>query len=425
MKIKNWLAHAALAVIISVTSGAAMAQTVDCLEVPIGAIKEVSIQPSAAFVNCFYIEAPSDAQNVAFVAQSFNRSSFNLRELTLGADLQLSTVADNFSDAGATVVKTTPYRGRLYFSVLPRVTDNLPKNVAVAVGFSEGNLVAHIGIHDVIVASTQDPAPTSPPPVAGPTPLPGNPCWNPKVHCSQRVVLPLPSMMSTQAANCPASAAPPTDKNPKFDINANLRQFTDGRAAIAKLPPSLQDFTRAMIMTSLFYSNRKCDLKNSTNPEMKSGEKFGNWFFGAAAAEMGYTKSQALKAAAIVQQVQNYTYPEHPAYKDVTAMAAGIVYATKTGIGDNAGDGAAIEGGFEYAYAIYGSDPNSRNVSNSCDNAPPQRLSGNDVGGGTTVSAGSTWRSGSISPTPGCYGKCGGGNISLRVGPALKLQSHE
>jgi hypothetical protein len=225
-------------------------------------------------------------------------------------------------------------------------------------------------------------------------------------------------------SNCSAAEKPPTDKNQNFDVNANLIQFQNANVAIQKLTPGLQELTRATIMTSLFYSNRKYDLKNSPNPDMRSGQAFGNWFYGAAAAEIGYTKDQALKAGAIVQQVQNYADPKNPAYQDITVMVERIANATRTGLGDNAGDPELIAGGFDYATNIFNNDAGSKSTSNSCEKAPPNFLGAGDVGGATTIGAGATWRSGSVSPAPGCYGKCGPSGGSVNVTPLKLLLSY-
>lgn len=177
------------------------------------------------------------------------------------------------------------------------------------------------------------------------------------------------------------------------------------------VPAAVTDFRRTLPF-----------LLASMKVSMRSGARFANWFYGAAAAEIGYTQQQAVTAGAIVQQVQNFTYTDHPAYRDAVAMAAGILYAARIGLGDNPGDADLIRGGFDYASKVFDTDASRNAVANSCDRTPPVRMGGGDVGGASGVSAGAGWRGGSISPTPGCYGNCGGGG-SVRVGPTIPLHN--
>ncbi|WP_133155237.1 hypothetical protein [Kinneretia aquatilis] len=370
-----------------------------------GSIKEVQIKPQNGFLNCFYVDIPSNASARHVVAQSYNLSAFNLRELTMSADGQLVPVKENWSDASAIVVSEVVNSGRVFFSVRPSNNDRLSKNVSVIAGIHEGLQVIHFGIEDVVGSNV-------PPPKE---------CTNPRKQCDR--LSPLPKLDRSPLVNCSASTAPPSDKNPNFDINAHLDKFKTGRLAIDRLPPSLRESTRAMIMTKLFAPGQKYDLKKNNNPSMLSGEQFGNWFFGAAAAQIGYTQSQAVKAGAVVQQYQNYTNPNHPAHNDAIAMTGGILYAARTGLGDNPGDADRIKGGHDYATTVYEADPNRKAVSNSCDKAPPISGGPGDVGGASSVGTSSSWQGGSVSPAPGCYGKCGSSSY-LNVGPTIpKIQS--
>lgn len=213
------------------------------------------------------------------------------------------------------------------------------------------------------------------------------------------------------SAACVGYQNPPAGKPNDFDINKHLKTFDAAGKAIAKLPsggPFGQTAVRAALMTSMFYSGRKYDLKN--NPNMRSSQEFGNWFFGAAASEMGYTKIEALKAGAIVQQWQNYGYKNHPAKGDLGILATEMYQAILHGNNDNPDDAPQIEGGFDYSKEINEKDPNSSSKSNSCESS--QSASGNSGGG---YGYGGGWGGGLYLGVGGCYGNCGGATGSVKI----------
>lgn len=213
----------------------------------------------------------------------------------------------------------------------------------------------------------------------------------------------------TAQATCVGLQNPPAGKPENFDINEHLKIFDSFGDAISDLPPGGvfgETITRASLMTSLFYSGRKYDLKNNTN--MKSSQEFGNWFFGAAAAQIGYTKGEALRAGAVVQQWQNFGYDNHPSEGDLLVLTLELYRAVAFGDNDNEGDGPQISGGYDYGKDIYENDPNSSTNSNSCDESQPD--SGN-AGGGGGYGYGGGWGGGYFIGAGGCYGNCGGGYI--------------
>lgn len=203
-----------------------------------------------------------------------------------------------------------------------------------------------------------------------------------------------------QAMTCTADQKHPNGKPDNFDINSHLKQFKTAGNAASRLP--LGGLTaRASIMASMFAPNRKYDLKN--NPNMTSSQEFGNWFYGAAAAQMGFTKQQALAAGAIVQQWQNYGYTNHPDHNDIGKLASNIVHAIRTGKGDNPDDAVPISGGHSYSTDVYNKDQNSDSNDDSC-----QDNSSNTSGGGSGDFGGG-WDGGVFIGVGGCYGNCAGG----------------
>jgi hypothetical protein len=401
--------------LLMITAGSnVLANTAQCVDVPIGGIKELYITPTNKFINCFYIDQESGASGLTIFAQSFNLSSFSLSELALDSSGQLGVVGSTSSDENATLSVVKPsLPGRMFFSIKPTGLGGKPKNISFSAAKVDGGYVIVVGITDIVKPYQAPPSTPQPPP---------EDCSNPRKHCANRAQV---RNSSAQAVpSCSAAATPPSDKNPKFNVNAHLQRFSSARDAIERLPSGVSGATKAMVMTSLFYSKRKYDLKQSPDPDMLSGQAFGNWFFGAAAAEIGYTREQTLKAGAIVQQVQNFTYENNPAYQDVGAMAMNILAATRTGQGDNPGDAELISGGFDYVKDVFAKDLQRGMISDSCSRKPAVANGEGDAGGSVTYEYPSRWTGYSAAPWPSCIGKCGPAYGEVFVGPLNFLQSN-
>lgn len=214
---------------------------------------------------------------------------------------------------------------------------------------------------------------------------------------------------SVASATCTTAQQPPAGQAPNFDINAHLEEFDKATAVIDQPypPDSYQGenaTAKALQMVANFAPRRKYDLKNSqTYP---SSQEFGNWFFGAAAQRSGYTESQALRAAAVVQQYQDFTNANNGSYLDMMDLAYGILEALTSdpGTGDNADDPTQISGGYSYAEDIYENDPNRSTTSNSCDSSSSSTGTANSSGswGGGSFVSGFTFVG-----LSGCIGNCG------------------
>lgn len=161
-------------------------------------------------------------------------------------------------------------------------------------------------------------------------------------------------------------------------------------------------------MASLFYSGRKYDLKN--NPNYNSGsdvpDEFGNWFYGAAAHQMGYTKQEGLVAAAVIQQYQDYKKTGHPDAGNFDKMVSDMAEAIEAGdgTGDNPGDSADVAGGYDYSDNAYENDTTSgKSSGSSCES---NSSSESDSGGGSSSGYGGGWGGGYFIGAGGCYGAC-------------------
>lgn len=227
-------------------------------------------------------------------------------------------------------------------------------------------------------------------------------------------VIVLASTSFNSFAQCSTAEQPPSDQPDDFNINEHLSKFDQAGQAISKLPSGGvfgQTLTRASLISSMFYSGQKYDVKNNSNYNSGSDvpDEFGNWFYGAAAHQLGYTKQEALLAAAVVQQYQDYNNTGHPDAGDISKMASDIVAAIAAGdgTGDNLGDSADVSGGYDYSDNAYENDTTSSSSSgNSCDS---NSSAPSDSGGGSHSSYGGGWGGGYFIGSGGCYGSCGGG----------------
>lgn len=161
-------------------------------------------------------------------------------------------------------------------------------------------------------------------------------------------------------------------------------------------------------MVDLFAPGAPYDLK-AANHKYQSTQEFGNYFYGMAAAKMGYNELQALKAGAVVQQWQNYQNTNHPEAKNLGALVANVAVATATGCCDNPDDPPAISAGHK-AGSTCQSDTGTSSSANGGGGEGPQSETG----------AGTGWNAvGNIQALPRvCIGKCSSGG-SVEVGPVV------
>lgn len=210
-------------------------------------------------------------------------------------------------------------------------------------------------------------------------------------------------------ATCTTAQQPPSGQASNFDINAHL-EILDATATVidgATPPDSMESANRALkaaAMVLKFGPQRQYDLKNSN--VYPSSQEFGNWFYGAGAQRLGFSENEALRAAAIVQQYQDFTNAGHANYQDISQLALGIIEAIEApvaGTGDNPDDPALISGGHSYAADIYENDPNRSSTSNSCNSSSASTGTTNSsLGwGGSSFTSGFTFIG-----LSGCIGNC-------------------
>lgn len=380
----------------------AAAQTMPCVEVVEGSINEVELKAPDGQANCFVLKNAQNLRQLNFLSKSVGLFGHQIKVVNVddyGRSTDIATWASNA--AGVTSGELPVANRKIGFGILP--TTNTSTNKHLSVGYYRHNDVG------VIIADIVDlpvPAATPTPPPAGPT----DPCKkSPNGGCIYTV---RPFSSLTSGSNqCSAASNVPAGKHPAFDIDANLASIEAMKTAIDNYPDNgVREAVRASAMTQLFAPGRPYDLK-ADGHKYKSSQEFGNYFYGMAAAKMGYTEAQALKAGAVVQQYQNYSNTGHPDANNVAVLARNLAFAAISGLGDNPDDPPVISAGHRAAVTCQTKPP-----------ATPPKSSNGGGGEGPLTGLGRGWGSGGGTlVAPGCYGSCGGGG-SVNVGPVIKIK---
>ncbi|QYJ71318.1 hypothetical protein K0H59_20290 [Shewanella sp. FJAT-51649] len=384
------------ATIISFISFNLYANTENCALIEPNSTMELTIKRDNNFTNCFKVGSTNEANEIQITVLSTEKIKNNVTLFSINPDSTAEYVAEYLSDDDSTnAIGLKTYNREIGFEIKPKTYTQLDKNIRITHLTYENTSQLVIEINNVATP------PKKPNPDDGTCRQVGGK-W---VCRAPKVIQPPQLFAQGLAANtCSADQKPPQDKNKNFDINKHLSQFTKAGKAASRLPAGGLG-ARVAIMTSMFYSGRKYDLKNNPGTDYKSGQNFGNWFYGAAAHELGFSESDALKAGAIVQQYQNYNYKNNPNYNDIGALVTNLTDALITGNGDNPDDPGVISGGYSYAQNIYSKDPKKDSNSDSCNS--------NSVGTGTASNGdtayGGGWSTGVFIGTGTCYGNCGYG----------------
>lgn len=197
-------------------------------------------------------------------------------------------------------------------------------------------------------------------------------------HCVNPRSVDFPQLLATSssASSCQGDMNPPEGAPDGFNINTHLQRIEKMKqaaqlAGLSRGAPSGNlttmlmsvEISKAFLMSDMFAPGQPYDLKH--NNAMKGSAEFGNWFYGAAANVFGYSESETLKAAAIVQQYQNFG-DSNQELVDVGEMIAKMMWAAMTGQGDNPDDPAPISGGHAYN-DVRKNDPDAAKKNNSCE----------------------------------------------------------
>ncbi len=390
-----------------------LSNATECAKIASGVEIKFEIKANNSYFNCI-VPAESDSANyLQVLAQSLGNLPFRIRFIELLANGNATPLAEHDAQAGAVGASIQPLGRQIAIVVLP--TDGSTTKVRnVSFLYVKRDMISQVVVtvdnDDVAAASAGSDNPS--PQVPGP----GDdvPVCNSRGVCSVPASSPNdPSAYTNSEATngtgtsptCSTENTPPEQNNrgpKKFNINENLGRAKTA-ATIISYGAGAHELGRAMFMASMFAPFQPWDLKN--NPTYRTSQEFGNFFYGAVAAEMGYSLPQALKAGAVVQQYQNYKAEGNPAYGDKEALIIGLLNAAISGQGDNSDDPPLIIIGFDYDKKIYQLDVNKNIVTNSCSPLIDDTMGRSSDVGEPRFNGG--WTMSNFIGVGSCYGNCG------------------
>jgi hypothetical protein len=192
-----------------------------------------------------------------------------------------------------------------------------------------------------------------------------------------------------------------------FDINGHL-YFLSSVKVVGQLSSHTETFRTAAMIT-LFMPGSVYDFKGSNPMVYQGSAEFGNWFYGAGAKALGFSKEEALRAAAVVQQYQDYNNNRF----DANELLDRTVNAFLTGNGDNPDDPAQIEGGYSYGTKLLNNP--GLELGNSCDSIPDFDFSDGAFGYDGLGGSGGGWSSGTFINIGDCWGHCYHGTPKVTI----------
>ncbi|WP_105181686.1 polymorphic toxin type 44 domain-containing protein [Pseudoalteromonas sp. T1lg21] len=348
--------------LLSLISFNSSSQTSECLVLSKDQSTSIPLKKSSNFFNCFIIEKTSEAKTLEVYAFSNNyqRQKISLFEANSSATNNvLEERTSQSTGANAIIHQYTSSKVGLNIKPTNYLTSNKVLNISVR---------SAMGIDSVLIEidhGKADSGPTPPPVVECPH------CVNPR-----SINFPVFSTMAASESACQSGENPPEGIPDNFNINQHLSRL--GKVADAlKLAADLRtdpsgnaaslviakEVAKATVMIQSFAPFQPYDFKHSDT--MKGSADFGNWFYGAASNELGYSKGEALRAAAVVQQYQNFSKTEKDVI-DFSEMITKAAWAAVTAQGDNPDDPPQISSGWDYN-EVRKNDPNAAKKSNSCE----------------------------------------------------------
>lgn len=347
----------------------------ECVGIESGDQITLELKPESSFLNCIVANDGGTLAHLSAVAIS-QGAPFALKAVEITPNGAAIPLLQKSSENGFATLTLQPGGRKVGITILPSGLSPQLLTVTYRRNATGVGVISYSIFGDAVSPSAAEP--------------PGGTC-GPRGTCTNPNSAPAPLAPAfggiLQGANatpaCGAGNTPPPQQNQKNKVNLNqsLKQFETARNAIDQLPPGIREATAASLMVDSFYSRQPFDLKN--NPNNLVHETYGNFFFGAAGAVMGYSDNQLLKAGAVVQQFQNYERNGDPQARDLGLFAIKLTAALVENIGDNPGDGEMIQRGANYANQIYKNDPEKSGVQNSCtregnvEQAPPSRTVAN------------------------------------------------
>lgn len=397
-----------IGLLLAIASAASAAQSLQCVEIGPGARTEVELTPSSDFSNCIFLKGSEALSQVGAISMAVGDFSHKLKMVGMdGAGKVTEVGAHVAAVGGAAGVEVSNAGQRIGLVVIP--TSNLTTSKYLSLSY-----VVNAGYGSVVIRIVDLPTPPPQPTTTPPPTLPPffEPCVTDKLSGCEAQRAPVGGVTKNRLLNfrtqsqatpvqCSAASTIPPGKHPNFNIDANLAQISKIRQNVDAIRiPSLREQVRAHVMIELFATGAPYDVKQP-NHKYHSTQEFGNYFYGMAAARMGYTEGQALKAAAIYQQWQNYD--------GLPAFLANVAAAAVTGCCDNPDDPPVIKAGFQAGATC---ETESATTSNG----------GGGEGQLGETGTGTGWHAGGVVTLPRvCIGQCSSSG-SVTVGPTIPVK---
>ncbi|GLS83244.1 polymorphic toxin type 44 domain-containing protein [Paraferrimonas haliotis] len=371
MKFSHFLVTVCSIVLLSFNSANA-ADNLDCIPVDISGAGEHDLKESQSFENCYIFDDIPENTDVKIAIASVDNVRSKVRLWDMNKPSGQRYITDYHSNSQGTLgVLVNSSNRKLAFSISPLNYLNENKHIRISQTKLDDSII--VVIHLTNIKEESEP---TPPPVGG-----GGTCNNGICQDERSLFVAPLAMQCTSNEQSPGTPS-------NFNINRNIKFFERLSEALNTIDSSSVS-NGAAIIGSAFCSGCEFDLKN--NPQYNADEAFGNWFFGAVAATLGFSKDEAVRLAAMAQSYQD------------NGWSSQMIYNYLNSSGDNSGDPELVIRGYDYKTNIYDADPDNETNSDSCS---PQSSNPSNSGLGGGYSVGGGWNLGIWIGFGGCIGDC-------------------
>lgn len=408
----------ALSAMLLAVSGSAQA-AYECVAPVINQSLSVQVRKSTSFRNCFDFGAIPPNTRINVLTSSKDAVTHAVKVNEIDSNSVIQNILQKTSVNGGTFFQIEPTTKHVAITIQPLSKLTTDKDYQVTWTMMNGEAQILIYVFNTNVTSTP-PGSTCVPGTICTDPQSGTPPYTPEEKKNRRgrkiasnEEFGIDGGFILQAGACSSQQRAPAGKPPNFDTNEHLKKFKATKQQIdgTSVPEYAKSAMRAFVMAEAFAPGHPYDLKK--NPQYGGSAAgnsaiapFGNYFYGAAAAQMGYDLADSLKAGAVVQQWQNFTVGADK--WDLGKFAVGLQVAISTGQGDNPDDVGPITGGHSYSTDIFNSDTSADTHQDSCSTTTKAPTLGGFAEGLFGFGIGGGWL-----PTPGaefqiksCFGKC-------------------
>jgi uncharacterized membrane protein YgcG len=386
----SFFVYFVISICLANTSYANQVQNISCPNLNVDSQQTVEIDYNEGFVNCFVLPQVTANAPLVIVGQSGDKVTSRVRLYNLGTTTSHKFFDQNSNSTGEFGQEIITTASSPIIRISPTNRLNYNKRLAVSLMEYQGT---YILFYDLVATDWVN--------------WSGGNCNG--TNCSVQKAPPTITSSGYYLNNSSSSCSPDEEipNGPSnHDFNKHLRSIFRLSATIDALSPTAlqSDIIKHGYMWNTFRNGRVNDLKNNSAYPGSSAD-YGNAWFGAVMAAMGYPESYALYAGAVYQEMQDTG--QHP--MDLSFQQWVNIFTNPQ---DNSEDPEMISRGHRYANGPFLQDMNN-NVSNSCtgDSTGSSASSSASAGGGWSTSGGGVSFVGSS-----CIGACGGhGNPNTTV----------